>query len=274
MIGHPVAHSRSPLLHGHWLGEHAIAGTYERIDVAPAGLEAFVLGLPESGFAGGNVTVPHKEAVFRLLRQVTPQAERLGAVNTLTVEPDGRVLGHNTDGEGFVANLADTLGPGWAREVRSALVIGAGGAARAVAAALLDAGLQHGMIVNRSLPRAEELRTLDPARLDASPWSALPAGLAAADLLVNTTSLGMAGQPPLPIDLGGLREGAVVADIVYVPLETPLLAAARARGLRAVDGLGMLLHQAVPGFRAWFGPTPRVTPELRLLLASEIERRP
>lgn len=271
VIGHPVAHSRSPLLHGHWLREHGIAGTYERIDVAPTELPAFLRALPESGFAGGNVTVPHKEAAFHLLDHLTPEARRLGAVNTLVVEPGGRVLGHNTDGAGFVASLAEAAGPGWSAAVESAVVVGAGGAARAILAALLGAGLARVTVVNRSLDRAEELRRFDPGRVETAPWEALGSGRLAAGLLVHTTSLGMAGQPALPINLAGLPAHAIVADIVYVPLATPLLVAARARGLRAVDGLGMLMHQAVPGFEAWFGLRPRVTPELRRLLAATIE---
>lgn len=272
VIGHPVAHSRSPLLHGHWLREHGIAGTYERIDVAPDQLPDFLQALPESGFAGGNVTVPHKEAVSRLLDHLTPEASRLGAVNTLIVERDGRVLGHNTDGAGFLASLAEALGPDWAGAVRTALVVGAGGAARAILAALLAAGLEHVTLVNRSDGPAEELRRFDPCRVETARWEALESGRLRAGLLVNTTSLGLAGQPPLPVNLAGLPDDAIVADIVYVPRRTPLLLAAEARGLRTVGGLGMLLHQAVPGFEAWFGPRPSVTAELRALVEADIER--
>lgn len=271
VIGHPIAHSRSPLIHGHWLAELGLAGSYERIDVAPDDLPAFMAALPRSGFAGGNVTVPHKEAAFGLVDDATPKARRLGAVNTLVVGDDGRVLGHNTDGAGFLASLDEAVGPGWAEEARRAVVIGAGGAGRAIAAAMLDRGLRV-TVVNRSVGRAEAVRGFDPDRVDAVALDRAGEALRGAGLLVNTTVLGMAGQPPLEPDLAGLAERAIVADIVYVPAVTPLLAAARARGLRAVGGLGMLLHQAVPGFELWFGPRPTVTPELRRLIEADVAR--
>jgi shikimate dehydrogenase len=272
VIGHPVGHSRSPLIHGHWLREHGLSGSYERIDVPPADLPAFLESLAERGLAGGNVTIPHKEAAFRLVDEASLAARRLGAVNTLWL--DGcRLHGDNTDVTGFVADLDQRLGPAWSDAVETALVLGAGGAARAVIAGLLDRGIGTVLVANRTLARAEEPRILDPDRVRALPWSGIGEALGSVGLLVNTTSLGMAGEPPLDLDLSGLPPTAAVADIVYVPLETPLLAAARARGLRAVDGLGMLLHQAVPGFARWFGVTPRVTPELRALVAGDIEGR-
>ena len=262
VVGHPIAHSRSPLIHGHWLAEHGIDGTYERLDVAPEGFEAFLRGLARSGFAGGNVTIPHKEAAFRLVDALTPRGEKIGAVNTLIVEGD-RVLGDNTDAPGFIAHLDRSLGENWPeRTGRDALVLGAGGAARAIVVGLVERGLKV-RIANRSPERAQALAELDPDNVEAIAWEALPEALRTTGLLVNTTSLGMAGQPPLILDLDALPDRAAVADIVYVPLETPLLAAARARGLAAVDGLGMLLHQAVPGFAAWFGLRPEVTPALR-----------
>jgi shikimate dehydrogenase len=272
VIGHPVGHSRSPLIHGHWLKEHGLSGSYERIDVPPAALPAFLASLAERRLVGGNVTIPHKEAVFRLVDEASPAARRLGAVNTLWLE-GGRLYGDNTDVTGFVADLDQRLGARWSDGVGTALVLGAGGAARSVIAGLLDRGIEIVLVANRTFARAEEPQLLDPARVRALPWPDVEGALGPVGLLVNTTSLGMAGEPPLALDLRGLPPTAAVADIVYVPLETPLLAAARERGLTAVDGLGMLLHQAVPGFARWFGVTPQVTPELRALVAADIEAR-
>lgn len=267
VIGHPIAHSRSPLIHGHWLRAFGIAGSYERIDVRPDGLAAFVRGFPMAGFVGGNVTVPHKEAVLALVNELTPTARRLGAVNTLSLAPAGGILGHNTDGEGFVRSLDEAVGPTWSGG--PAVVIGAGGAARAIVGALLDRGVPRLTIVNRTLQKAEALRAFDPDRIVAADRLET-ADLAAASLVVNATSLGAAGQPPLDIELTPCGPDTVVADIVYVPAQTPLLCAARARGLRAVGGLGMLLHQAVPGFETWFRTRPQVTPALRRLVEADI----
>lgn len=271
VVGHPVAHSRSPMIHGHWLDRFGIAGSYERIDVAPADFARFLASLGEAGFRGGNVTIPHKETAFRLVDVPTEQARRLQAVNTLWLE-DGRLHGDNTDGLGFMNSLDAGLEPGWERDVASALVLGAGGAAAAIVAALLDRGFDvH--VANRTLERAEDLARFDRRRMRPLPWREAEHALGEVQLVVNTTSLGMAGQPPLALDLAGLPERAIVTDIVYVPLETPLLAAARARGLRTVDGLGMLLHQAVPGFARWFGVTPQVTPDLRALVVADLMGR-
>jgi shikimate dehydrogenase len=272
VVGHPIKHSRSPLIHGHWLEEHGLQGSYERVDVAPRDFASFMRRFPEEGFRGGNVTVPHKEAAFRLVDTPTDRARRLEAVNTLWLE-DGRIRGDNTDVLGFIASLDQTLGRGWDKAARTALVLGAGGAARAVVAGLLDRGLNRILIVNRTQARAQSVAAFDPGRIETRAWADLESTLPGADLIVNTTSLGMAGEPPLDLDLAGLPRHAVVADIVYVPLETPLLAAARRRGLRAVDGLGMLLHQAVPGFSHWFGVTPHVTPDLRARIVADIERQ-
>ncbi|ACL56276.1 shikimate dehydrogenase [Methylobacterium nodulans] len=278
VVGHPIAHSRSPLIHGHWLSAHGLAGSYERLDVAPEAFADFLSGFPASGFVGGNVTIPHKEAAFRLVATMTPRAERIGAVNTLSLDAAGRLHGDNTDAPGFLAHLDATLGADWPETTgigagRTALLLGAGGAARAIAVGLLERGLPHIRIANRTAARAEALRGLDSARVEAVAWDHVPGLLGEAGLLVNTTSLGMAGAEALDLDLAGLPDGAAVADIVYVPLETPLLAAARARSLRTVDGLGMLLHQAVPGFARWFGVTPQVTPDLRALVVADIEGR-
>jgi shikimate dehydrogenase len=270
VVGHPIRHSRSPLIHGHWLAEHGLPGAYERLDVPPEAFLGFLDGVRAGSHAGGNVTLPHKEAAFRAVDVATERARRLGAVNTLWVE-EGRLHGDITDGEGFCANLDEAVGPGWTREVRTALLLGAGGAARAVAGGLVDRGVARVLVANRTAERAAEVAALAPDRVAALPWADRAAALAGVDLLVNTTSLGLAGQPPLDLPLDALPPIAIVADIVYVPLETPLLAAARARGLRAVDGLGMLLHQAAPGFERWFGVRPRVTPALRRLVEADIE---
>jgi shikimate dehydrogenase len=269
ITGHPVAHSRSPLIHGHWLAAHGIAGSYERVAVAPADFTAFVAGLAAAGFSGGNVTIPHKEAAARLAGRLTPRAARIGAVNTLWFE-DGVLVGDNTDASGFVAHLEASLPDPTVLAGGRALLLGAGGAARAIAVGLLERGAARVAVANRSAERAAALADLDPERVVALAWDALPAGLAEADLLVNTTALGMVGEPPLVIDLAPLPDHAVVADAVYAPLETALLAQARARGLVAVDGLGMLLHQAVPGFARWFGVTPQVTPALRAVVERDL----
>ncbi|AWN48440.1 shikimate dehydrogenase [Methylobacterium terrae] len=274
VVGHPIAHSRSPLIHGHWLAEHGLPGAYERVDVHPDAFPDFVRGLRAEGFVGGNVTIPHKEAAFRLSQVLTPRAERIGAVNTLWFE-DGRLHGDNTDAPGFLAHLDASLGAGWPEatgvaDARAALVLGAGGAARAILVGLLERGLDRLIVANRSAERAEGLTALDPSRITAVSWDAVPAQLPETGLLINTTALGMAGQDPLSLDLAPLPGAAAVADIVYVPLETPLLAAARTRGLPAVDGLGMLLHQAVPGFSRWFGRTPEVSPALRARIVADL----
>ena len=263
VIGFPVAHSRSPRLHNHWLARAGLDGAYVPLPVAPADLPAAVAGLRAAGFAGANVTIPHKRAVLDLCATLDDAACRAGAVNTLVFDERG-VHGSNTDGAGFLANLA-------AHDVAlagSALLLGAGGGARAIAAALLDAGLAV-TVCNRTPDRALALRTALPA-LTIIDWEERNDALARHNLLINTTSLGMKGQPPLGIDLSAARAALTVADIVYVPQRTPLLVQAQAIGLRAVPGLGMLLHQAVPGFAAWFGVTPLVDRETHDLIAADI----
>jgi len=277
IVGHPVKHSRSPLIHGHWLERYGLEGSYERIDVAPVNFADFLGSFGRDGFAGGNVTIPHKEAAFAGVARRTLRAERLGAVNTLWFE-NGVLWGDNTDVIGFMAHLDGSLGTGWERDVDTALIIGAGGAARAVVAGLQDRPLKRILVANRTPSKTRELvsdlKDGSPAALEAVAWEELGPALARSRLIVNTTSLGMAGQPPLLLDLDGAPADAVVADIVYVPLKTPLLAAAEARNLRTVGGLGMLLHQAAPGFARWFGVAPEVTPELRALIVADIEGAP
>lgn len=268
VCGHPVAHSRSPLIHGHWLKRYGIAGSYERIDVAPSDIVAFLAGLPQSGFAGGNVTIPHKEAAFAAVHRRDAAAEAIGAVNTLWLE-NGQLCGGNTDAPGFAANL-DEFALEW-RKGHIATVIGAGGAARAVIHALAEVGYTDIRVVNRTLDRARELADRFGARVSPHATAAMADLLGDADLLVNTTSLGMDGNAEIAADVALLPASAIVTDIVYVPLVTPLLKAAGARGLTAVDGLGMLLHQAAPGFARWFGVLPGVTPELRALVIADME---
>lgn len=262
VMGWPVGHSRSPQLHGHWLARYRIDGAYLPLAVAPERLEAAVRGLVALGFRGCNVTVPHKESVLPLLDAVDPAARRIGAVNTITVTPEGALEGRNTDGFGFLANLRDASGGGFDAQ-RPAVVIGAGGAARAILVALADAGVPEIRLANRTDARAEAVAAELGKPVRPVAWAEREAALDGAGLLVNTTTQGMQGQPPLALRLDALPETAVVTDIVYTPLETPLLAAARARGLRSVDGLGMLLHQARPGFAAWFGVEPVVDAALR-----------
>ncbi|MEL6751668.1 MAG: shikimate dehydrogenase [Pseudomonadota bacterium] len=261
VIGAPIAHSRSPLIHGHWLKTLGIEGSYEAVHVEPDDLPAFIR---HNDFDGGNVTLPHKEQIKPLLDRLTTTAQRVGAVNTVWREGD-RLVGDNTDGAGFIANL-DATEPGWRDAPGNALVLGAGGAARAVVDALARAGFAI-TIANRTMARAEAL-AMELAE-NAMITSLLQAPLERADLVVNTTSIGMDGSM-LPFDIKALRPDALVTDIVYTPLETPLLKAARTRGCRTVDGLGMLLHQAVPGFERWFGERPEVTAELRDIILADL----
>jgi shikimate dehydrogenase len=268
VIGWPVAHSRSPMIHNHWLAQYGIDGSYERAAVAPDQFEDFASNLAAHGFIGANVTLPHKEKAFELCAVATETAARLGAVNTLWLE-DGCLLGDNTDVPGFLGALDQDVG-GWDQRKNTAVVLGAGGAARAIVEALLLRGLERIVVANRTRARAESLASRTGEPVEAGDWELRSELLGGADLLVNTTSLGMRGQEALEIDLAALPTHAIVCDIVYVPLETELLRRAKARGLRGVSGLGMLLHQAVPGFRRWFGRTPVVTTELRRLVEADI----
>jgi len=267
VCGHPIAHSRSPKIHGFWLKQHGIKGSYAAIDIEPEVFDDFLARLAANGFAGGNVTIPHKEAAFRLVQRRDAAAQAIGAVNTLWFE-DGMLWGGNTDAYGFAANL-DEQASGWDK-AETALVLGAGGAARAIIHALKERGFKNIRIVNRTMERASVLAGQFGAGVSAHPLAASGEFLPDTGLLINTTSLGMHGNVELPVDPSALPDNAVVTDIVYVPLETPLLAAARARGLKTVDGLGMLLHQAVPGFERWFGVRPQVTRELRDLIVADL----
>ena len=269
LMGHQIAHSRSPMLHGYWLKTLGVRGSYELADVPAPDFPVFLGNLKARGFAGGNVTVPHKEVAFRLVENRDAAATAIGAVNTVWYEND-RLHGGNTDAYGFLAHLTASH-PGWDRSAGGAVVLGAGGAARAIVYALRVRGLAVA-VVNRTLARAHDLAT-HFAGATAHAWEELSGLLGAADLLVNATSLGMSGKAPLAIDLAPLRREAIVYDIVYVPLETEFLRAARQRGLRTVDGLGMLLHQAVPAFARWFGVTPTVTGELRALIEADIRAK-
>jgi shikimate dehydrogenase len=259
------------VIHRHWLAELKLEGDYVREDVPPEKIASFLADFAASGYVGANITVPHKEAAFRAVTRAEPAAAALKAVNTLWLE-DGRLAGTNTDVYGFLTHLDESL-PGWNARTRMAVVLGAGGAARAVAYGLIERGVGRLVVVNRTRTRAETLAAELDARVTPAGFAELPQRLKEADLLVNATSLGMSGQLLLDINLDPLKSGAAVYDIVYSPLETPLLAAARARGHPAVDGLGMLLHQAVPGFERWFGVRPKVTPALRSLIAADLSAR-
>jgi len=268
VMGWPVAHSLSPALHGHWLARYGIAGRYDAIPVRPEDLQAALAGLHEQGFRGVNLTVPHKEAALGFVDAIDDTARRIGAVNTIILGDDGSLSATNTDAYGLIENIRALAAAALASRFndRPAVILGAGGAARAAVVGLADAGVADIRIVNRTVARAEALAALadgSGASVSAQGWGAAAEVLADAGLLINTSTLGMAGQPPLELDLARLPSDAVVNDIVYAPLETDLLAAARARGNIVVDGLGMLLHQARAGFRAWFGVDPVVDDELR-----------
>ena len=267
VIGWPIRHSRSPLIHGYWIKQHGLAADYRPEAVAPEAFADFIRDLPAHGYVGANITIPHKEAALQL-SEPDDRARAVGASNTLWFD-GGRLRSTNTDVEGFTANL-DTAVPGWELRDGEAVVLGAGGSARAVVHGLIERGMARINVVNRTLDRAQALRERFGTAVQPAHWTALPHLLTRAGLLVNTTSLGMTGQPPLEIDLGSLPRHAVVTDLVYAPLETPLLVAAHSRGHAIADGLGMLLHQAVRGFQLWFGVRPEVTPELRSLIVADL----
>ena len=269
VIGWPVKHSRSPLLFGHWFTKHGVAGSYVRLAVREDDFEQVLRALPKAGFRGANVTLPHKLPALALADEATPAAKAIGAANTLIFKADGRIVADNTDGFGFIENVRAGA-PEWNPKAAPAVVLGAGGAARAILYTLLDAGAPEIRLANRTREKAQTLAERFGPRITVVDWDDRNAACDGAGLIVNTTSLGMTGKPALEISLDAAPLSAVVTDIVYAPLETAILARARARGLTAVDGLGMLLHQARPGFEAWFGTAPGVTAALRAHVLADI----
>lgn len=265
VIGHPIHHSKSPLIHNHWIAQHGLSGLYEAIDIAPDELKQKTQQLIDDGYAGFNATVPHKESIFKLCSTHDKAAENIGAVNTVIIR-DGKMHGRNTDGFGFIHNIKSaaknfdfTAGP--------AYVLGAGGAARAIIHALLEESVPEIILTNRTLARAEEIRTMDTSKISLAPWQDFTP-MKHANMLVNTTALGMSGKGDLPFDLTNLSKQALVTDIVYAPLHTALLKAAQERGNDTVTGIGMLLHQARPAFESWYGILPNVDETLERLVLS------
>jgi len=267
VVGWPVRHSRSPLIHGHWIKQYNLDAAYRCEEITPEAFADFIAHLSERGYVGANITIPHKEAALAM-SEPDDRARAVGASNTLWYD-NGRLCSTNTDVEGFTANL-DAAVPGWDKHAGDAVVLGAGGSARGIVYGLIERGIGRIHVVNRTPERAAALQARFGQAVQPANEAALPHLLTRTGLLVNTTSLGMTGQPPLVIDLEPLPQQALVADLVYAPLETPLLAAARARGLATADGLGMLLHQAVRGFQLWFGVRPDVTPQLRTLVETDL----
>ncbi|WP_412564857.1 shikimate dehydrogenase [Thalassobius sp. MITS945101] len=265
VIGSPIAHSKSPRLHGHWLRKLGLPGHYVPMDVAPEDFEQVLRSLPKAGFVGVNVTVPHKEAALKVADVVTDRATLIGAANTLIFLEDGRIHADNTDGFGFIENLRQNA-PDWDAKAGPAAVLGAGGAARAILASLLDAGAPEILLSNRTRARAEALQSDFGSKINVIDWVQAGNMLEDAATVVNTTSLGMLGHPELRVPLDGLQKGALVTDLVYNPLQTRLLREAEEMGCVTVDGLGMLIHQAVPGFERWFGKRPEVDADIRAVL--------
>jgi shikimate dehydrogenase len=269
LMGWPVMHSRSPKIHNFWLTRYGLSGTYVPLAIRAEGLRAALRALPALGFAGCNLTIPHKEAAFEIVDRVDPLARRIGAINCVVVVPDGSLDGCNYDGFGYIQSILEAQ-PNWRADAGPVVVVGAGGGARAVLVSLVDQGAQEIRLVNRSPERAQTLAREFGAPIEAVAWKERHAALAGAAMLINTTSQGMAGQPALDLALDKLPASALVSDIIYVPRETPLLVAARSRGNRTVNGLGMLLNQARPAFQAWFGVMPEVTTELRAMIEATI----
>lgn len=269
VMGDPVMHSRSPKLHNYWFEQHGLAGAYVPLAVKPEGLLAALRALPALGFAGCNITVPHKVAAMPAMATIDPMATRIGAINCVTVRPDGSLHGSNNDGFGYIASVRERF-PDWRAEEGPIVVLGAGGGSRAVVAALADAGAREIRLINRTRAKAERIAADYGSPVVVHDWQDRGEAVADAAMLVNTTSLGMSGQPALDMPLDRLPARALVSDIIYIPKETALLAAGRARGNRTVNGLGMLLNQARPAFRDWFGILPEVTPELRAMIEASI----
>lgn len=269
VMGWPVMHSRSPKLHNYWFQQHKLAGAYVPLAITPERLASALRALAPLGFAGCNLTIPHKEAALAIVDEVVPVARKMGAISCVTVRKDGSLLGSNNDGYGYIEALLEAH-PGWQADAGPAVVIGAGGGARAVAMVLAERGVKEIRIVNRTLPRANALVKDLAGPMQAVAWDDRARVLDGAALLVNTTSQGMVGEPALDLTLDKLPRSAVVSDIVYIPRETPLLEAARLRGNPIVNGLGMLLHQARPAWQSWFGITPDVTPQLRQMIEATL----
>jgi shikimate dehydrogenase len=269
VMGWPVMHSRSPMLHNYWFEKYRLAGTYVPLAIAPDGLRAALRALPALGFAGCNLTIPHKQIAMAMVDEVDEVARKIGAISCVSVRADGTLFGSNNDCYGFIQSIAQEF-PSWRAEAGPAVVIGAGGGARAVVYALVERGAREIRLLNRTIERAQKLAADFGGPIEVLPWSERHAALAGAAIAVNATSQGMVGNPPLDLDLAKLPTSALVADIVYIPRETPLLAAARARGNPTINGLGMLLHQARPAWKAWFGIETEVTAELRALIEATI----
>jgi shikimate dehydrogenase len=265
VMGDPVMHSRSPRLHNYWLAQHGLAGTYLPLAVKAPRLRAALHALPALGFSGCNLTIPHKEAALDIVDRVDPLARRIGAMNCVVVADDGSLVGQNHDAFGYIESVREAQ-PTWRADAGPVVVIGAGGGARAVLVGLIDQGARELRLVNRTRARGEILQRELGGPITALDWGEREAALAGAAMLINTTNQGMVGEPPLELALDALPVTALVSDIIYIPRETPLLAAARKRGNPTVNGLGMLLHQARPAFHAWFGIMPEVTPELRAMI--------
>jgi len=262
VMGWPVAHSRSPVIHNHWIAQYGLRGAYVLLPVQPENFEAAIRGLPALGFAGCNVTIPHKVNAMKMMDFVDPVAKAMGAINTIVVQPDGSLHGYNNDGFGYIQSLRDAQ-PDWRGDAGPALVLGAGGAARAIVLSLLNEGAPEVRLVNRTREKAQALADEFGPRVKVLDWAERNDAMAGVALLVNTTNQGMHGQPELAVSLAALPEQALVSDAIYIPLETALLKNARLRGNPVVNGLGMLLNQARPAFKAWFGVMPEITPTLR-----------
>jgi shikimate dehydrogenase len=269
VMGWPVMHSRSPKLHNYWLEQHGLVGTYVPLAIRPDAIGPALRALPALGFAGCNLTIPHKETAMAIVDEVDARARRIGAISCVTVREDGSLVGTNNDGFGFISALGESA-PDWRADAGPVVVVGSGGAARAVLDGLIEAGAREIRLVNRTFERAQRLARDFGGSVHAYPWDKRAGLLEGAATLVNTTSQGMLGEPALDLSLDALSRAALVADIVYIPRETPLLVAARTRGNRTVNGLGMLLHQARPAFHGWFGVMPEVTPELRALIEATL----
>jgi shikimate dehydrogenase len=265
VMGWPVAHSRSPVIHNHWMAQYGLRGAYVLLPVQPENFEAAIRGLPALGFAGCNVTIPHKVNAMKMMDFVDPVAKAMGAINTIVVQPDGSLHGYNNDGFGYIQSLRDAQ-PDWRGDAGPALVLGAGGAARAIVLSLLNEGAPEVRLVNRTREKAQALADEFGPRVKVLDWAERNDAMAGVALLVNTTNQGMHGQPELAVSLAALPEQALVSDAIYIPLETALLKNARLRGNPVVNGLGMLLNQARPAFKAWFGVMPEITPTLRQLV--------